>query len=93
MEEAAGVGLLFLGAFAFACIVLIIKGIMIVKQGQCVIVERFGKFHVIKDPGINFIIPIMDKPHRMEWRSSREWALPRCPAGCTGQQARSPGQK
>ena len=43
MEEMAGVGLLFLAAFAFFIIVMIFKGIMIVKQGQCVIIERFGK--------------------------------------------------
>lgn len=73
MEEAAGVGLLFLGALAFFIVVLIIKGIMIVKQGQCVIIERFGKFQDILSPGINWIVPIMDKPHRMEWRSSREY--------------------
>lgn len=73
MEEIAGMGLLFLGAFAFFIIIMIFKGILIVKQGQCVIIERFGKFSEIKGPGINWIIPIMDKPHRMEWRSSREY--------------------
>ena len=73
MEEAAGVGLLFLGAFALFIVVMIIKGIMIVKQGQCVIIERFGKLYDILNPGINWIIPIIDKPHRMEWRSTREY--------------------
>jgi regulator of protease activity HflC (stomatin/prohibitin superfamily) len=64
---------LFLGAFAFIIIVMILKGILIVKQGQCVIIERFGKFSEIMGPGINWIVPVMDKPHRMEWRSSREY--------------------
>ena len=73
MEEAAGIGLLFLGAFALFIVIMIIKGIMIVKQGQCVIIERFGKLYDILNPGINWIIPIIDKPHRMEWRSSREY--------------------
>ncbi len=73
MEEMAGVGLLLLGLIAFFIIILIVKGILIVKQGQCVIIERFGKFSEIKGPGINWIVPIMDKPHRMEWRSSREY--------------------
>ena len=73
MEEIAGMGLLFLGACAFFIIILIFKGILIVKQGQCVIIERFGKFSEMKGPGINWIVPIMDKPHRMEWRSSREY--------------------
>ena len=64
---------LFLGAFAFIIIVMILKGILIVKQGQCVIIERFGKFSEIMGPGINWIVPVMDKPHRMEWRTSREY--------------------
>ena len=73
MEELAGMGLLFLGAVIFFVVVIVFKGIMTVKQGQCVIIERFGRFHDIKGPGITWIIPIMDQPHRMEWRSSREY--------------------
>ncbi len=64
---------LFLGAFAFFIVVMILKGILIVKQGQCVIIERFGKFSEIMGPGIHCIVPVMDKPHRMEWRSSRDY--------------------
>lgn len=64
---------LFLVAFAFVIAIMILKGFLIVKQGQCVIIERFGKFYEILGPGINWIVPIMDKPHRMEWRSSREY--------------------
>ncbi len=50
MEETAGIGLMFLGVFAFFIIVMIFKGILIVKQGQCVIIERFGKLHQILTP-------------------------------------------
>ena len=53
--------------------VLIVKGIITVHQAQVVIVERFGKFHGVLYPGINWIIPLMDKPHIMEWRNSREY--------------------
>ena len=73
MEDMAGIGLMFLGAFAFFIIVLVFKGIVIVKEGQRVIIERLGKFSGVLDPGFNWIIPIFDKPHRMEWRSSREY--------------------
>ncbi len=73
MEEMAGVGMLFLAILAFFIIVLIFKGIIIVKEGQRVIIESFGKFSRVLDPGFNWIIPIYDKPHRMEWRSSREY--------------------
>ncbi len=63
----------FLVAFVFFVIVIIAKGIVIVKQAQVVIIERFGKYVETLTPGINWIIPIMDKPHLMEWRDNREY--------------------
>lgn len=63
----------FLVVVIFFVIVLIAKGIRIVDQAQVVIIERFGKFHGVLYPGINWIIPVMDKPHIMEWRNSREY--------------------
>ena len=65
--------MMFLAAIVFFAIVLIVKGIKIVDQAQVVIVERFGKFHGVLYPGINWIIPVMDQPHVMEWRNSREY--------------------
>ena len=73
MEQLAGVGALFLIGFAVFIVVLIAKGIVIVREGQCVIIERFGKKQAVLTPGINWIIPVMDKPHLMEWRNSREY--------------------
>ncbi|ELU05414.1 hypothetical protein CAPTEDRAFT_225245 [Capitella teleta] len=35
--------------------------IMFVPQQEAWIVERFGKFHRILEPGLNFLIPIIDK--------------------------------
>jgi len=74
MEDTiVGAGVIFLGFFAICIIGFIITGIKIVKQGTCVIIERFGKFQTILTPGINWLIPFMDKPHQMEWRNSREY--------------------
>ena len=63
----------FLAFIVVFAVVLIAKGIKIVDQAQVVVVERFGKFHGVLYPGINWIIPIMDKPHIMEWRKNREF--------------------
>ena len=73
MEGMTDLSLVFLIAFAFFVIVIIAKGIVVVKQGQVMIIERFGKYLTILNPGINWIVPIMDKPHMMEWRNSREY--------------------
>ena len=73
IETAGNFGLVFLAAFIFFVIVIIAKGIVIVRQAQVIIIERFGKYLETLNPGINWIIPIMDKPHLMEWRNSREY--------------------
>ena len=71
--EINGLGTLFLLAFAFFVIVIIAKGIVIVRQAQVMIIERFGKYLETLTPGINWIIPIMDKPHLMQWRENRDY--------------------
>lgn len=73
MEGLGQIGMVFLAAFVFFVIVIIAKGIIVVKQAQVMIIERFGKYLEVLDPGINWIIPIMDKPHLMEWRNSQEY--------------------
>ena len=73
MEGLGQIGMVFLAAFVFFVIVIIAKGIIVVKQAQVMIIERFGKYLEVLNPGINWIIPIMDKPHLMEWRNSREF--------------------
>ena len=73
MEGMTDLGLIFLIAFVFFVVVIVAKGIVVVKQGQVMIIERFGKYLTVLNPGINWIVPIMDKPHLMEWRNSREY--------------------
>ncbi len=76
MQETAALsslGVSFLIVLAVFVIIMIAKGIVVVKQAQVMIIERFGKYLEILNPGINWIIPIMDKPHLMEWRENREY--------------------
>lgn len=40
---------------------LISTGLFIVKQQTAVIIQRFGKFHSIRQSGLNFKIPILDQ--------------------------------
>ena len=48
-------------------LVLGFKGIKIVNQSQCMVIERFGRYSETLQSGLNFIIPIMDKPRPMIW--------------------------
>ncbi len=52
-------------------IVLISKGLKIVQQSQTMIIERLGKYHSQLSSGINFIIPLVDKPRPIRWRFTR----------------------
>ena len=51
----------FLVILLFALIVTLFAGIKIVPQGEEWIVERLGKYHKILKPGLNIIIPYMDR--------------------------------
>lgn len=45
----------------FIALVILITGIFTVKQQTAAIIERFGKFHSIRQSGLHFKIPLVDK--------------------------------
>lgn len=45
----------------FLALMILFSGIFTVKQQTAVIVERLGKFHSIKAPGLQFKIPFLDR--------------------------------
>ncbi len=52
-----------------AIILFFLTGIFIVKQQYIAVVQRFGRFHSVRNPGINFRIPIIDQiPGRVNLR-------------------------
>jgi regulator of protease activity HflC (stomatin/prohibitin superfamily) len=63
--------LFFVLAIAAAFVaILIIKGIRIVPEQSVVMIERLGKFSRLLNPGLNVIIPIVDSPREVVWRST-----------------------
>ena len=46
---------------AILIIVLIFKGVRIVPQSEQHVVERFGRLRAVLSPGINFIVPFLDR--------------------------------
>jgi regulator of protease activity HflC (stomatin/prohibitin superfamily) len=61
-------------ALGFAALVVsaLVKGAMIVQQSERVVMERLGSFHRILEPGINFVIPFVDRPRSIKVRRYRE---------------------
>lgn len=64
--------LIVLGILALFVIILLLKGIIIVKQAETMIVERLGRYHRTLESGINIIIPMIDRPRPIYWRYARE---------------------
>jgi regulator of protease activity HflC (stomatin/prohibitin superfamily) len=48
--------------------VFLAKGLMVVQQSERVVIERLGGFHRVLQPGINLIIPVIDKPRSIKMR-------------------------
>jgi regulator of protease activity HflC (stomatin/prohibitin superfamily) len=48
-------------AFAVFVIICIYLGVRIVPQSQKYVVERFGRLRAVLGPGINFIVPFLDR--------------------------------
>jgi len=40
----------------------------VVKQAEAIVIERFGRFHRVLKPGMNFIMPLADAPRTFTWR-------------------------
>eukprot|EP01132_Coremiostelium_polycephalum_P005364 gene5364-6693_t len=45
-------------------IVLIKKGVKVIKEREVMVIERFGKFHTILHAGVHFIVPFVDRPKK-----------------------------
>jgi regulator of protease activity HflC (stomatin/prohibitin superfamily) len=62
-------GLVGLGVLFFV-VTLVAKGVRIVRQGECIVIERLGKFHATLNSGFNVIIPVIDAPRGVFWVSN-----------------------
>ncbi len=61
MEIIMGTGFTFVVALIIFAVITLVKGVRIVPQGMEWIVERLGKYSSTLHPGLNIIIPYLDK--------------------------------
>ena len=52
---------LFTGVVFVVAVIVIIKAIRVVPQQHALVVERLGKFHAVLQPGLNFVVPFVDR--------------------------------
>ncbi len=67
MEAVVAVTFLLLLLAALVVLVMVF-GIVLVRQAEAIVVERLGRFHKVLKPGINVLIPLIDSPRRIEWK-------------------------
>ena len=63
--------LIIVAAVAIFIIILAINGFKIVQQAETMVIERLGRYHRTLDSGVNIIWPVIDKPRKINWRTSR----------------------
>ena len=56
---------------AILVIIFIAKGLRVVPQQSVMIIERLGKFQSVLTSGLNWVIPFIDAPRRIRWRTAR----------------------
>ena len=52
-------------------LIFVAKGVIIVQQAEVVIVERLGKFDRVLESGFNFIIPVLEAPRAIDWKTTQ----------------------
>src|SRR5262245_45821056 len=53
--------LIIFGSMVLFVLIVLLSGFYTVEQQTRVIIERFGKFLTISDPGLHFKLPVFDK--------------------------------
>jgi regulator of protease activity HflC (stomatin/prohibitin superfamily) len=53
--------MIIVASIVFLVFVIVMMGVKVVPQQRSYIVERLGKFYAALQPGINFIIPFVDR--------------------------------
>src|SRR5262245_54114980 len=54
-------------SFLALAIILVARGIKVVRQAEVMLVERLGKYHRTLTPGIGVLWPILDKTRDISW--------------------------
>lgn len=62
---------LFLLIALVAVLVYILKGIVIVREQEKIIIERLGRYFKTLEPGLNFIFPLFDAPRPIMMKDSQ----------------------
>ncbi|MCM1348928.1 MAG: SPFH/Band 7/PHB domain protein [Firmicutes bacterium] len=63
--------LIIVAVLILLVIVIISAGVKVVPQSETRVIERLGRFHSVLSPGLNFIIPFVDRPKVIYTRTTQ----------------------
>ena len=63
-------GIIVLILLIVLLIVILIKGFVIISQGETMVIERLGKYSRTLNSGVNILLPFIEKPREILWRTS-----------------------
>ena len=66
-----GPGLIVLVVVVLLVIVVLVKAVLVVPQAQASVVERLGRFRTVAAPGLNFLMPFLDRVRARSTCASR----------------------
>ncbi|MCB1229652.1 MAG: SPFH/Band 7/PHB domain protein [Verrucomicrobiae bacterium] len=68
IDPATGATIAILAVIAILVIIFALKGLMLVRQAETMVIERLGRYHRTLESGLNIIWPIIDQPRSIHWR-------------------------
>ncbi|MCP3802276.1 SPFH/Band 7/PHB domain protein [Allokutzneria sp. A3M-2-11 16] len=59
--DAATVTLVVVAVIVLLVLVTVAKAVLVIPQAQAAVIERLGRFRAVAAPGLNFLLPFLDK--------------------------------
>ena len=53
--------IIFLALLVVIVLIIVMNGVIVVPQSETRVIERLGRFHSVLNPGLNLILPFIDK--------------------------------
>jgi len=50
---------------------VVVKSILVIPQAESAVIERLGRFRSVGEPGLNFLVPFLDRYERRSTAASR----------------------
>src|SRR3981081_3238431 len=64
------VPLIIFGLIVILAVIVMLRTIRVIQQGLVGVVKRLGQFHSVRNPGVTFLVPFIDKLEMVDMRET-----------------------